>query len=278
MTAEAVTSELWLTGESTPPGRLLRELWAARRLAVVLARNEYLARYRSSLLGLLWSLLVPLLQTVVLAIVFTHVVRVAAPGQSYALYVLSGTAVWSTFSSGISSGSTAIVDTGAIAGRVYFPRLILPMLAPMAALVTGALTLVVAVLLLPAFPHSSYHVQLLALPLVVLLNFLFTSAFASVVALAHVYARDVRYLITASMLVWMYATPIIYPLHLAHGLRPYIEANPVTGIVQLSHWCFLGQADGLEPSLLATGAWLVGLLTIAVLAYSRYDRVACDRL
>ncbi len=80
------------------------------------------------------------------------------------------------------------------------------------------------------------------------------------------------------MLVWMYATPIIYPLHLAKGLRPYIEANPVTGVVQLSHWCFLGSADGLGPSLVATGAWLVGLLTIAVLAFARYDRVACDRL
>ena len=122
-------------GESTPVRALLGELRRSWRLLPMLARQDFSARYRSAGLGVLWSVALPLLQGTVLAVVFTHVVRVNAGGVSYSVLVLTGINAWAYLSSSWTMGSTAIVDGAAIAGRVYFPRALLPAVGPTANLV-----------------------------------------------------------------------------------------------------------------------------------------------
>src|SRR5487761_2591048 len=199
----SASAVLELSGESTPVSDLLRGVARSWRLLPMLAKQDYMARYRSAALGLLWSVFLPLLQGAVLAVVFTHVVRVRTDTPSYAVFVLAGMTAWAYLSTSWSLGSTSIVDSSAIASRVYFPRLLLPAVAPTA--------------------------NLIGYVLVIALN--------AVCALLHVYFRDVRYLVSALLLVLFYATPVIYPLSFTHGiLRAVVLVNPGTGVVQLTRF------------------------------------------
>ncbi len=242
----------------------------------MLARQDFAARYRSAVLGLAWTVALPLLQGAVLALVFTLVVHVPTRGP-YAAFVLVGMATWGYLNGSLTTAATAVVDGGAIATKVYFPRLFLPAVAPTSNLVGYALSMTVAVGVALA-QTGRLHWQLAALPLAMALAFVLTVAASAAAALAHVFFRDVRYLVTALLLVAFYATPVIYPLSIAHGLRPYVLANPATGLVELTRWCVLGRADDLCIALSATVAWTVVLVAAALIAYGRHERTACDRL
>jgi lipopolysaccharide transport system permease protein len=267
---------LELTGEHTSIAFLLRDLRRQIHLLPVLARQDFTARYRSASLGMVWSLVLPLLQGAVLAIVFTHIIRISV-GASYPIFVIGGVNTWSYFSTSLSTGSTSVADTSALAGRVYFPRLLLPAMPcasgfPSYAAANGVL------LILMAFFHVAFTWRLVLLPGVMLLTALLAFSFAAITAMLHVYYRDVRYIVAAAILVWFYATPVIYPLTRTHSLRPYIVANPATGIVQSVRWCVLGTATDAGSAFLFTLGWLVVMLGIVLASYRRYERVAVDRL
>ena len=267
---------LALDGRPAPVRTLLGDLVRARGLLVMLARQDFAARYRSASLGLAWTVLLPLLQGAVLALVFTRVVKVSTT-EPYAGFVLVGMATWGYLNGSLSAGSTSIVDGGALATKLYFPRLVLPAVASVSGLVGYGLSLLVAVVVALS-QTGEVSVQLLLLPAVMALACAFVTALSALTALLHVWFRDVRYLVTALLLVAFYATPVIYPLSLTGSLRPVVLANPATGLLQLTRWCVFGRADSVGASLAVTVAWTLGLAVVTVAAYCRHDRTACDRL
>ena len=275
--ASAVTPVLRLSGESTSVRRLLGDFVRARGLLLMLARHDFQARYRSASLGLAWSVLLPLLQGAVLAVVFTRIVKINA-GVNYPVFILSGTTAWAYLSQAVTAGSTAIVDRGDIATKIYFPRMLLPAVPALAGSVSLGVSMAVALMLLPVFGAAG-HVSLLLLPAALLMTAVLAILVAEICALLHVYFRDVRYLVTAVILVAFYATPIIYPLSRARHLTGAISANPATGVLQLVRFCFFGRAPGgLAVPLLWTCAWFVVLAVATVTGFARHERVACDRL
>lgn len=267
---------LELHGDSTPLRELLGDLYRQRRLLPVLARQDFTARYRSATLGMVWSVALPLLQGLVLAVVFTHILRVNV-GASYPVFVVAGVNTWNYFSTSLTTGATSIADTGSLAGRVYFPRLMLPAMPSVAGFPSYAIANAVVLLLMAIF-GTAYTWRLVALPAVMVLAMLFAIVVAALAALLHVYFRDTRYIVTALLIVWFYATPVIYPLARTHHLRPYIVANPMTGLVQGARWAVIGTATDAGSAILVTIGWLIVLLAVAFAAYRRHERIAVDRL
>lgn len=283
-TAPPATPVLELTGEATPIRTLLTDLWARRGLIRMLAVKDFNARYRSAALGVLWSVAIPLLQGIVLSIVFTKLVKISVTnGVSYPVFVLSGTVMWSFFSGSLNNGSTVIVDQGQIAGKVYFPRLILSIAPPLANSVSFVLSVLV---LLPVMliAGSAFKPTLLLFPVAMLLLMALVILFGSLASLAHVYFRDVRYIVQATLLVLMYATPVIYPFEMttAPGVAPIYHwlllANPVTGPLVLARWCVFGRGAYVLPAVATSLAWCAALTVVTLLAYRRHERVAVDRL
>jgi lipopolysaccharide transport system permease protein len=175
-------------------------------------------------------------------------------------------------------GSTAIVDGAAIAGRVYFPRALLPAVGPTANLVGYVVGNVVLIGLM-AISGVPFSTSLLLLPVAMVLAAVFVALLSAVTAVLHVYFRDVRYVVSALLLVLFYATPIIYPLSFAHGvMRAVVLLNPATGIVQLSRFAVFGAADDLSGALTVTLLWAAVLTVASTLVYRRYERVAVDRV
>lgn len=262
---------------------LLRDFWAHRDLLLMLARQDYRSRYRSASLGLVWAVLLPLLQGLVIAVVFTHLTG-GGRTSSFLPYVIGGVTAFGFVSSSLTAASTSIVDNGAIAGRLYFPRLVLPTIAPTANLPGLLIGFGIAFVISLVTGARPGWWALLA-PAGVLLMWLLVVAAGALLTMLHVYSRDVRYIVQATMLILFYATPVIYRLDgvkgvvaLPSSLVPLVLANPVTGVVQLVRLALIGHASHVGSAVAITSGWIVALLAITLVVYARLERVACDRL
>ena len=198
-----------LQGEATSPVHLAKEVWRARQLMVILARKEFHVRYRRAAFGLLWAIGLPLLQSAVMAIVFSKVAKIGhAP--HYAIFILSGMTAWVYFTAVLTAGSTAVVDGTDISSRVYFPRILMPLVQVVTGLYGFVITLVITLALCPLLGAGLGSSLVILVPGALLLIAL-TAGFCLVDSALHVYFRDVRYIVTAAVIVWFYVTPIIYP-------------------------------------------------------------------
>jgi lipopolysaccharide transport system permease protein len=266
-----------LRGETRPLRALVADLWAARQLLAILARKDFFVRYRRASFGLLWAIGLPVVQAGVLAVVFTRVVHITA-GTNYATFVFAGVLPWTFFSATISSATTSIVDGQDLATKIYFPRAIFPLVVVGANLYGFLPSIPVLYVFALGFgSHLSASVVLIV-PAVLLMVAL-SAAFSLMVAPLHVYFRDVRYVMTAAVMVWFYATPVIYPLARAHGwLRRAIEINPATGMVELFRAASAGADHGWPAAVAWTVGWTVAFAIAAALLHRRFDRVFVDLL
>lgn len=273
-----------LTGPGTPVRLLLSELWGSRRLIGVLARKDFLVRYRRTRLGLVWAVAVPLVQAAVLAVVFSTVVPRGASAsglgglRSYAVFVLAGMVPWAFFSTALPAASTSVTDSANLAQRIYFPRLVLPLVAVATACYPLATTLGVFVVLALALGPGLDAALLWMVPGVLLVILLVTGLGAFLSA-AQVYLRDLRFAVGAGLTVLFYLTPVIYPIARApRAVRDVVRAMPGTGPVELFHRS-VGAADPLMwRSVLASVVWTVAFGAAGLVLHSRRDRVLADLL
>jgi len=265
-----------LTGASSSARVLLRGVWEHRRLILILARKDFFVRYRRATFGLLWAAALPVLQAAVLAFVVSRFANFDTD-SNYTLYVLSGTVGWSAFSGAISAGSTAIVDGSALSTKIYFPRLVFPLVT----VVTSAYSLgigLVVLLLASVVSGEGIGPQAFYLLPAMAATMLLSAGFCLVLSALHVYFRDIRYLVQAALLVWLYVTPVIYPLEAIGGARGFVEANPVTGVVELYRAATVGADPGWEITLAWTAGWCGLLITAGLLLHRRFDRLFSDLL
>ncbi len=266
-----------LQGERTPVVTLLRQVWAVRDLLVILARKEFHVRYRRASFGMLWALALPLLQSAVLAVIFSRVVRVQFT-HHYPVFVLTGMVAWTYFSATLSGGATAIVDGTDLSSRVYFPRAVMPLAQGITNVYALVITIVIVVGICPLMGVDLGPQILLLVPAAGLLVLL-AIGFSLVTSALHVYFRDVRYLVSAAILLWFYVSPIIYPPDAApRKLRLFIDGNPLTGVLDLFRAATVGTTGPILAAVVVAIAWTVALIAGGLVLQSRYDRVFADLL
>ncbi len=246
----------------------------------MLARQDFFVRYRRATFGVLWAVALPLVQAGVLALVLSTFVRFELP-IPFVVFVYAGTSIWSFFNSGVAAGSTAIADGRDLSTKIYFPRAALPLVRS----ASNAYSLVISMLALLGLclvTGTGLGVEVVLLVPAFLLALVLTSAFGLVFGALHVYFRDVRYIVTAALLAWFYATPVFYPLSFLEenhaGLATALSANPVSGVVVLSQAAVGMTGTGLVAPVLWTIGWSLGLLVVALVLYARFDRVFVDLL
>ena len=266
-----------LHGEATAPVRLAKEVWRARELLVILARKEFHVKYRRAAFGVLWAIGLPLLQSAVMAVVFSKVVKFGhAP--HYAIFILSGMTAWVYFTTVLMAGSTAVVDSADMSSRVYFPRILLPLVQVATGLYGFVITLVITLALCPLLGVGLGASLIFLLPATLLLIAL-TAGFCLVDSALHVYFRDMRYLVGAAVIVWLYLTPVIYPpTDVPPALQTIIDLNPMTGVIDLFRAGLLGTSGSLGTPILVSCLWTVGLLAVGIGLHCRFNRVFADLL
>ena len=258
--------------------RLLAELWKRRELVSVLARKDFFVRYRRSKLGLIWVFMVPLIQALVLSVVFSRVGRFSATIPHYPIYVFSGFIAWSFFSSNLVTGSTAIVDGKDLAVRIYFPRIVLPIVKLLTDSYTLGSTVAILLVLALAFGVHLGLAVLLLIPAMALLMAL-ALGFSLILSSIHVYFRDVRFIVGALVMPWFYVTPIFYDPSQMHGiLRDVVRVNPATGALDLFRAATVGAAPDWQVSIPIAAVLAGALLLVGFTVQRRLDRNFLDLL
>jgi lipopolysaccharide transport system permease protein len=254
----------------------LRAVWAYRGVLWMLARKDFQVRYKRASLGVAWAVAVPLLQAAVLAVVFSRLVRVPTD-VPYAPFVFAGIVCWSYFSGATQTSVSSIVDGAGLTDKVWFPRALLPIVPCLTNLVGLAVSLAALLVIAPLL-GAPVTLWLLVLVPATLLLVAFTVALGLVLSALDVYFRDVKFLVTAALLVWIYVTPILYPASAVGRLGPWLDFNPMTGIVDLFHLAVVGSAGPWHRAVIVTGAATVALLLAGVEGHRRYDRLFVDLL
>jgi ABC-2 type transport system permease protein len=265
-----------LNRESASLRTLLSELRRSGPLIVALARQNFYVRYRRASFGVLWAVGLPVMQALVLAFVFSQVLRIGKIDH-FVVFILAGLTAWNFFNMSVQAATTSIVDSSGLSTRIYFPRIIFQLVIVGANLYGLVLSIAVLVLaaVIDGIPLGFRLLWLL--PATALLVAL-TTGFSVVFAGLHVYFRDMRYLVQAAFMAWLYATPVIYSIAQARRFGSILPVNPVTGVVVLFRAAILGQDRYFRLSIAWSVAWTLVLIVVGLLIHRRYDRVFSDLL
>lgn len=260
------------------------ELWRYRDLCGLLVRRNITTQYKQTILGPLWYILQPLITMVMYIVVFGGIANISTDGLPQPLFYLGGICLWQYFSDCLTKTSATFTDNAGIFGKVYFPRLIVPLSTVISNLlrfaIQFALFLVVyAIYQLWVIPGGiQTNLYALLLPLLVLMLAGLALGFGILFSSLTTKYRDLQLLLTYFVSLWMYATPIIYPLSAITNpkLHFIMSLNPLTGIVEAFKYGFLGAGEFSWGLLAYSFAFMVVLLAVGVVIFNRVQRTFMD--
>ncbi len=207
----------------------LQELYQYREMLKNLVRKELRSRYKGSVLCFMWTFLNPLLMLVVFSILFSTVMRINV--EKYTMFLFCALLPWNFFQSSVQAAASSIVGNGGLIKKIYFPTVILPLALVVSGVVSFLLSLFI---LIPALLINNIPLvwPVLSLPLVLLVEFIFTLGLALLVSSINVYFRDVEHITSITLLAWFYLTPVLYPETLIPAQYLCLfKINPMTVII-----------------------------------------------
>ena len=271
-----------ITAKGQPFGRELGELWRYRGLALLFARRSLTVSYTQTILGPLWLVLSPLLSSFVYMILFGRIAGLGTEGVPELLFYLCGTAVWGFFSTCFTGNSRIFVANAPLFGKIWFPRLTVPV----SELLTAAFRLVIQ--LLPALALTVWYTATgairpdgwycLLLPLVFLQMALLGLGCGLIVSSLTARYRDLGALVPVIAQLWMYATPVVYPLSVlpAGPIRRFVLLNPVTVCMELVRRALLGVGTPTLRYAAASCGVTLCVLAVGLLLFHRVERNFLD--
>ena len=245
-----------------------KDLWVHRELLYFLTWRDVKVRYKQTLLGATWALLQPLLLMLIFTFVFGRLVGVRSEGVPYPLFAYAGLLPWTFFTNAVTNSGNSLIGNTNLIKKVYFPRIIIPT----AAVAAGLVDLGIGFLLLIAlmfYYGVGLHLSLLLVPLLIVLLTLLALGVGMWMSALNVKYRDVRYALPFLMQVWLFASPVIYPV--PERWRWLLALNPMTGIVQGFRAAFFGQP--VDWGTLALSA----VITLLILVYSTFTFSRMER-
>ncbi len=255
----------------TRPGEQVRDLLSHRDLLLLLIQKELKVKYKGTMLGMLWSLLSPLLMMVVYTAVFSVIARF--PMTNYPIFLLAALLPWTAFTATVGASVASIVTNGNLVRRVKFPVAMLPATTVIANLVNLLPGFAVLLVFCLAF-RQPLGWPLLMLPVLVLLQGIFTLGIALIFSSLNVYFRDLEYLVGVGLLVWFFGTPVLYPLSVFSGKRlgVLIELNPLTWLMDSYQHIWHGNAWPAWDHLAAFMAAAIVIFGLGVLVFGKASR------
>jgi lipopolysaccharide transport system permease protein len=259
----------------------LEDLWRYRDLIQLLVWRDFVAYYKQTILGPLWYIIQPVLTTIVFTVIFGNIAKLPTDGLPPFLFYMGGNTVWSYFSACLVSTAGTFTANAGIFGKVYFPRLIVPVSVVISNLISFSIRLGMFLLFWVYFILAGADVHptwwMLSLPFLVLIMALMGLGFGIIISSLTTKYRDLQQLVGFGIQLLMYATPVIYPLSTLQGSwRQVILANPMTPIVEVFRLAFLGVSDINPLWLLYSAAFTLIIFLAGTLIFNHVETTFMD--
>ncbi len=259
----------------------LDELWRARDLIAIFVWRDFVATYKQTILGPLWYLIQPLLTAITFTVIFGNLARLPTDGLPQFLFYMAGTVIWSYFASCLTKTSNTFTANAGLFGKVYFPRLSVPVSILISNLIMFAIQFLQLVAFMVYFWLAGAAIQpnawVLLTPVLLLMMAGLGLGFGIIISSLTTRYRDLQYLVSFGVQLLMYAAPVIYPLSaVPERFRWLILANPMTPIIESFRYAFLGAGTVDLLQLAYAFGFMVAVLLIGLLMFNQVERTFMD--
>ena len=274
------------TKEITPKKRLLdinlRELWRYRDLYYMYVKRDIITVYKQTILGPLWFIITPVLSVIVYVAVFGGIANIPTDGVPPILFYLLGISVWGYFASCLSATSNSFVSNADIFGKVYFPRIIMPLVAVTTNMLSFAIQLAIFAVFYIYYVATGttlvIHWQLVLFPLLIILLALMAVGFGMIFSSLTTKYRDLQIMLAKIISLWVYITPVIYPLSMVTNAKLHLamSLNPVTPVMEAIKYSLLGQGQFSWLWLSYSAGFTVILLIFGLMLFNKVQKSFMD--
>lgn len=260
-----------------------KELWRYRDLIFLFVRRDFVAIYKQTILGPIWFLLQPLFSTVVFTVVFGKIANIPTDGLPQPLFYMSGIVVWNYFAGCLTKTSDIFAANAGIFGKVYFPRMAVPISVVITSLITFVLQFAFFMVFLLFFYVRGAEIKpnlfILLTPFFVLQMGLLGLGFGILISSLTTRYRDLTFIVGFGVQLWMYATPIVYPMSQIPERWQWLFAlNPMAAIVETFRYAFLG-AGSVNPFHIAISLGVtLTILSTGLVLFSRIEKTFMDTI
>ncbi len=262
----------------------LKEVWQYRDLLEMYIRREIVTFYKQTILGPIWFFIQPIFTTIVFMFVFGGLAGISTDGIPQALFYLSGITLWNYFSESLIKTSDTFLTNQAVFGKVYFPRLIAPLSTTITGLLKMFIQFLVFIIVYIYFAIKGTNVTpnayALLFPVLILILAGLGLGFGIIISSLTTKYRDLKFLLTFAVQLWMYATPVIYPLSVMQGhYHKYmwlIQANPMTAVLETFKYGFLGKGTFSWFALGYSALVTVVILLSGIVIFNKVERNFMD--
>lgn len=259
----------------------LGQVWRYRDLIMLFVWRDFVSTYKQTILGPLWYLIQPIITTLVFTVIFGNIANLPTDGLPRFLFYMSGTVIWTYFSGCLKKTSNTFAANAGLFGKVYFPRLAIPIADLISNLLTFAIQFTLFLAFLAYFMLSGADVYVttwaLLLPVLIFLMAGLGLGFGIIISSLTTKYRDLRYLVGFGMQLWMYATPVIYPAStIPEEWQWVLNVNPIAPVVEAFRYAFLGAGSPSWGGLAYSFTFMLAVFTIGVLIFNRVESTFMD--
>ena len=260
----------------------LKEVWQYRDLIVLFTKRSFVVTYKQTILGPAWIFINPFLTSIIYTFIFGGIAGISTDGVPQILFYLSSNAIWGFFSTCVTKNATAFTTNANVFGKVYFPRLTIPISNVLASIIQFGVQMILVIAFLIYYvlkgAVTPNIVSILFIPIILLHLGIMGLGTGIIISSLTTKYRDLAVLVTFGVQLWHYATPIIYPLsEIAPGiLKTIIMINPVTAPVELFRYALLGQGTIEIEYMIVSVAITIAVAIIGVVIFNKVEKTFMD--
>jgi lipopolysaccharide transport system permease protein len=259
------------------------DLWRYRDLLFMFVKRDFVSFYKQTVLGPLWFFIQPIFTTIVFTFVFGNLAGISTDGLPQYLFYLSGITAWNYFSDCLTKTSTVFKDNANIFGKVYFPRLIMPLSIVVSNLVRFGVQLLLLLVMMTyfGFKGADFHITygIFFFPILVLMMAFLGLGIGLIITAMTTKYRDLTFLVTFGVQLLMYGTTVIYPLSAApEKYKTIIGLNPMTGIIEAFRFSFLGKGEFTLWSVSYSAIFTIIVMILGVIIFNKTEKNFVDTI
>ncbi len=254
----------------------LSEVWRYRELLYFMVWRDVIIRYKQTVIGASWAIIQPLINMIIFTVIFSYLAKIPSDGAPYPVFAFTGLLPWTYFSQALARGSSSVVSSSNLITKIYFPRLLIPLTATVAPAVDFLFTSL-TLLVLMAWFHITPTWGLLVLPLFLGLAFLTAMAMTLWLSALNVRYRDIGYVVPFLIQVWMYASPVVYPVSMVpEKWRLFYSLNPMVGVIEGFRWALLGKGSPDVMVIAISSSMVLALLLGGIVYFKKMEQTFAD--